>query len=386
MWHDYLRLNMHNNFAAESRRMIDAFGNDRAIQTARGKSRIEQPPSHQGRNPAHGEEPQRSAMNAHPISSAAPFISFIIPAFNEERLISDTIKSIRSAIGQRYTYEIIVIDNGSTDSTVKLCRMNSTCVYIIHDATIGGLRNIGVRHSRGEVLIFIDADVTLTREWAENIDTALENLQTNPLLITGSRCSTPDNAGWVAKAWFNAPDKNYEASHMGTGHLITTKKLFIQAGGFPENVPTGEDYIFCSNAKNRGAKIIANPKLRVIHHGVPRTLRQFIKRETWHGIGDWLSLSTITTSKVALLTLAFVSLHLAAFISLVSGQNKYALICLLGILLLCSITAIKKYQHASLALIAQNAVLFYFYFAGRSYSIIRAIIGRTNPSSPRTGH
>lgn len=385
MRHDFLRFKMHNNAVSGVSRMIRAFGGSRALQSARGKSRIEKKPSRLERNLAHGEKQHRTAMKAHPISSPAPFISFIIPAFNEERLISDTIKSIRSAIGNRYTYEIIVIDNGSTDSTVKLCRMNSASVYIIHDGTIGGLRNIGVSHSRGEILIFIDADVTLTRQWAENIDIALENLQTNPLLITGSRCSTPDNAGWVAKAWFNAPDKNYAASHMGTGHLITTKKLFIQAGGFPENVPTGEDYIFCSNAKNSGAKIISSPRLRAIHHGVPRTLRQFVKRETWHGIGDWLSLSTITTSKVALLTIAFIILHIAAIISLASGQTKYALICVLGILLLCSLTAVKKYQHANLALIAQNAVLFYFYFAGRSYSIIRAMLGRTNPSSPRAG-
>ncbi len=317
--------------------------------------------------------------------SEKPLISFIIPAFNEEKFIANTIKSITNAIGERHTYEIIVIDNGSTDKTPEICIEASASTHIIKGLTIGELRNIGVKYSHGDILIFIDADVTLTEDWAQNIDTVLNDLHTNPMQITGSRCTTPDDASWVAKAWFNAPNTSYSATHMGTGHMITSRKLFLQAGGFPEAVPTGEDYIFCTNAKEIGAKITSKPNLRVIHHGVPKTLGEFIKRETWHGIGDWLSMRRMATSKVAILTLVFLVLHIAGIIFLAYSQMTYAIASLLCILSLCVITALIKYKHASLTVMAQSSILFYFYFLGRSYSIARAVFGRSNSTSPRVG-
>ncbi len=89
-----------------------------------------------------------------------PKISVIMPAFNEERAVGgliDRTKQVLENITQ--SYEIIVIDDGSKDSTLDICR--EKCVTIIHNQHNWGkgyaLRE-GFRHARGEILITIDSD------------------------------------------------------------------------------------------------------------------------------------------------------------------------------------------------------------------------------------
>ena len=96
-------------------------------------------------------------------------LSFIIPAYNEENNISNTIDMIKKYVPDEISYEIILVDHGSKDNTSDIAREKGCKVLIKDHGTIAGLRNYGAENAQGDILIFIDADVHLTNQWQKNI-------------------------------------------------------------------------------------------------------------------------------------------------------------------------------------------------------------------------
>jgi glycosyltransferase involved in cell wall biosynthesis len=87
-----------------------------------------------------------------------PFVSVVITTFNQERFIEAT---VRSALAQTYPHrEIIVVDDGSTDSTPSLLAAFGDQIVFIRQSNQGVAesRNSGVRRARGELLAFLDGD------------------------------------------------------------------------------------------------------------------------------------------------------------------------------------------------------------------------------------
>jgi len=111
-------------------------------------------------------------------------ISFIIPAFNEEKTISSTLESISN---QRALadFEILVVDNGSTDNTAKVAASHPRTKVIKYTAMKGpaATRNEGARHAKGEILVFFDADVIVPQDWPQKM---LEIFQKNPKMVAVS--------------------------------------------------------------------------------------------------------------------------------------------------------------------------------------------------------
>jgi len=89
-----------------------------------------------------------------------PLVSVIIPSYNYRQYLGMAIESV---IGQSHPHrEIIVIDDGSTDGTDELCRQYKEVRYIrVERVGLSAARNIGVRMSTGDFLVFLDADDVL---------------------------------------------------------------------------------------------------------------------------------------------------------------------------------------------------------------------------------
>ena len=302
-------------------------------------------------------------------------VAFIIPAYNEAKYISQTIRSIHTNIDSKYTYEVIVIDHGSTDETITLAKsVGATVLKKCEAVTISELRNYGVSQSEGKFLVFIDADTTLTHEWKESFPPACDELMSTKLLI-GSKLDIPEKAHWISRLWFRVPKNEYQPSHLGTGLMILTRELFNEIGGFPIEQETGEDYEFCVRAKKIGAIIIARPALRGIHHGVPAGIRQFFLREIWHGRGDWLNLQTVVRSKVALVTIIFFLLHLILLVDFIFSLTGFRLasLSLFTIFALCFASSLRKYGDQNIVIIIANSAVFYLYYWARTLSFLSAM-------------
>lgn len=90
-------------------------------------------------------------------------VSFIIPAYNEELLLPRTIRSIHAACAAAgIRYEIVVADDASDDATPTIAGSLGAVVVRVEKRQIAATRNAGARRSRGEMLVFVDADTVVT--------------------------------------------------------------------------------------------------------------------------------------------------------------------------------------------------------------------------------
>lgn len=264
-------------------------------------------------------------------------ISFIIPAYNEEKLLPKVLSSINLLVTS-VSYEIIVVDNGSTDATPIIAKECGAKVIIDVSKTISGLRNLGASYAVGKVFIFIDSDVVITPVWAENISKVLLSIEQNKEIITGSRYGISKNPSWIEKYWF-LPMTKEKSKYINGGHLIIHRYAFYKTGGFNDNLITGEDWEFCMRAKQMGITIVNNPDLHVIHERYPKTIRQFIRKEKWHGIQDFYDISTFLKSKPAIFALLYwlsglcgigFSLYYKSFIYIIMTIIINSIFCILA--------------------------------------------------------
>jgi len=105
-----------------------------------------------------------------------PFFSVIIPAFNEEKTISQTLESVLRQNFPRRQYEIIVVNNNSTDKTAAIVK-KFPAVKLIHEPKQGYVYALkrGAKEASGEILVFTDADTIVPPDWLSQYQKAYQD-------------------------------------------------------------------------------------------------------------------------------------------------------------------------------------------------------------------
>ena len=205
-------------------------------------------------------------------------ISFIVPAHNEEFELSSTLAAMRAAASDgRKPYEIIVVDDASTDATPEIAAQAGARVIGINRRQIAAARNTGARAAHGEYLFFVDAD---TRISASHLTEAIAALGAD--YAGGSARVAMDGS---IPAWGRMLLRSfsffYFGLNLGAGaFLFTTRRNFEAIGGFDEQYFVGEEVFFSIALKRLGRfKVLREPivtsgrKLRMYPAG--QFLREF---------------------------------------------------------------------------------------------------------------
>jgi glycosyltransferase involved in cell wall biosynthesis len=169
-----------------------------------------------------------------PMSTEAIRISIIVTVYNSAQLVSECVAALIAAAGPNS--EIIVVDDASTDNTPLLAAQAGARVLRLtkNSGPPGTTRNYGVRHSKGDILFFVDADVVVRYDAIRRVSQVFDN---NPGIaaLFGSYNSQPRAKGVVSQYrnllhHFVHQNGNQDASTFWAGCGAIRRSVFEELG------------------------------------------------------------------------------------------------------------------------------------------------------------
>lgn len=219
-------------------------------------------------------------------------VSFIVPAFEAERTLPASLQCIRAAAPPHS--ELIVVDDGSFDGTLSVAR--ELADVVLSRPCQGGAaraRNDGARVASGEILFFVDSDVTVS---SDAVAGALRHLDGEADAVFGSyEALPPPDVRAVATTYknilhhFTHLQGSGDASTFWSGFGAVRRDAFLAVHGFDPAVSTGadvEDVHLGYRLRAAGYRILLDPDLRVRHHK-RYTVRGVISSDVFHRAVPW---------------------------------------------------------------------------------------------------
>jgi glycosyltransferase involved in cell wall biosynthesis len=166
-------------------------------------------------------------------------ISFIIPAYNEESLLGGTLRAVDAAArATGEPFEVIVVDDGSTDRTAEIARAHGARVVVVRHRQIAATRNAGARAAAGGMLVFVDADTRVTPSAVRGAVRAMREG------AVGGGCAFrfDGRVPLYGRAMAAVGCPLYRALGLASGcFLFCTRAAFDAVGGFDEALFGGEE-------------------------------------------------------------------------------------------------------------------------------------------------
>jgi GT2 family glycosyltransferase len=207
-------------------------------------------------------------------------VSVIVPVLNS----SATLASLFAALDNLDPppEEILLVDNGSTDDSPRLCRLFTTRQSrvrsrLLEETTRGAAaaRNRGIRESQGEVLAFTDSDCSPAIDWLVHLVGPFSDAEVGAVAgrVEGAPSSTIGGlfgSLYTLRLPLNPSRHDHWSPGGGgfpTANFAVRRHLALELGGFDEQVEIyGEDYDLCARLYTSGAVIEYNPQAVVRHH------------------------------------------------------------------------------------------------------------------------
>jgi GT2 family glycosyltransferase len=223
--------------------------------------------------------------------SGWPFASVVVCSFNGERWMRGCLEALSALDYPRY--EVIVVDDGSTDATARVAS-EFEWVRLISTEN-GGLsraRNVGLEAARGELVAYLDDDAWPEPSWLSHLVRAL---MTGPHVAVGGPNIAPPDDGLAADCVANAPGgpthvllSDAEAEHIPGCNMAFRAQTLRAIDGFdPTFRVAGDDVDVCWRLQERGETIGFAPSAMVWHHRRP-SLRGFLRQQFHYGMAEAL--------------------------------------------------------------------------------------------------
>lgn len=222
-----------------------------------------------------------------------PFVSVIIPVYNDSGRLMRCLEALSRQSYSKDKYEVIVVDNGSTDNSKHVAQSFSGIVLEENDIQSSyAARNTGILHAKGELLAFTDSDCIPGEKWIESGVKALTDSSAD---IAGGKVSFTFSMKKTAAELLDSMvdmqiKENIEQRGVAkTANLFVRRTVFDTVGLFPSYTGSGGDVLWTGNATKRGLKLVYAENAE-IHHPA-RMLPDLLKKQLRVGDGQmtiWL--------------------------------------------------------------------------------------------------
>ncbi|MEL7563610.1 MAG: mycofactocin biosynthesis glycosyltransferase MftF [Dehalobacterium sp.] len=223
-----------------------------------------------------------------------PFVSVIIPVRNRPEDVRDCLTSLLNLNYPKDNFEIIVVDDGSSDDTVNVVK--SYHVKLICNAESKGpafCRNIGETIANGEILAFLDSDCTVHPDWLKEIIPFF--------CLPGLGAVGGFVASFFSKSLIDRYEEACSSLNMGkriiydsnsasnfyvpSCNLFVRRNVFQVTGGFKQGMHLGEDVDLSWRIRNTGNALIYLP-FGLVNHKHRNILKKMLKRRFEYGTSE----------------------------------------------------------------------------------------------------
>jgi GT2 family glycosyltransferase len=219
-----------------------------------------------------------------------PSFTVVVCSFNGESTIRDTLDGL-SAL-EYPTYDVIVVDDGSTDRTAQISAEYPVRVISTENGGLSSARNIGMNAATGDIVAYIDDDAYPDSDWLCYL--ALTFLDSQFAGVGGPNLAPPGD-GAIAECVSNAPGgpvqvllSDTEAEHIPGCNMAFRRDALQEINGFdPMFRAAGDDVDLCWRLQDRGHSIGFNPAAMVWHHR-RNSIRDYWKQQVGYGKAEAL--------------------------------------------------------------------------------------------------
>lgn len=240
-------------------------------------------------------------------------ISVIIPIFNEEKVIGACLKSLQQ---QSYKeMEVIVVDDGSRDHTSEIVRAFGVTLLQQEHLGPGRARNLGAKHAKGEILVFVDADMVFDQDFIKKLTRPIKEKKAIGTFSKEEYILNKDNM-W-SKCWNinrGLPiDRMHPKNYPDTQPVFRAilKKEFDKVGGFGA-IGYIDDHTLAEKLELEAVACKA-----VFYHRNPENLAEIYQQARWIGKSEFKKRKIKNENVMRLVTIIRYSLPLSLFSGLI---------------------------------------------------------------------
>lgn len=236
-------------------------------------------------------------------------ITAIICTHNRADYIKKSVESLINQTMDDSQYEILVIDNGSTDNTAKIFEDEFQGVanlrYIFEPVLgLSKARNTGLEHTRGEIIAYLDDDAIACHDWLQRIVATYKNSEKSIGLLGGKiePIWEADRPQWLSDElvpsltvldWSDKPFELDKDTWIAGANISVPRKLLQEVGGFSQTLGrkgkkllSNEEVLLRRQLESKGHVSYYDPAISVKHHIPAARVNKewFVSRFYWQGV------------------------------------------------------------------------------------------------------